>query len=223
MAFGLDEPWATTLRPLEGITPDRVVFDGDSGLRAVIEDLWPHTSLQRCLWHLPHQLYYAVRKDDLTKTDSDPIQERLMDLLYHSPTLHQARAAYQALQDELYLEGLTHGASYLREAQPHAFTFREHPDGVFADRSWSETCQAILATSPLEREMREINRRTDNGSHWSVPGARNLVGLDLVRRYDASQSQRLWQLPETSRSSGSFSILKVQAEMLWLALNVKTT
>lgn len=158
----------------------------------------------------------------MCKTNSRPIQARLTDLVYNSPTVAQAQAAYQALQDELLLEGLTRGAHYLRQALPHVFTFREHPDGLFTERSWSETCQALLATSPLEREMHEIDRRTDNGSRWSVPGVHHLVGLDLVRRYDAPQWQRLWQLPNMAGLPDSVWILKVQADTVRPASNVKT-
>jgi hypothetical protein len=221
VAVGVDEDWATTLDPLADITPERVVFDGDPDLAAVIAALWSHTYRQRCLWHLPHQLYYALWADGLRKAESEPIQMRLIALLYESPNLEQAQAAYQALSDELRLEGLDRGASYLCQAQADVFTFREHPHGLFADRSWFHASQALLATSPLEREMREINRRTDNGSRWSVPGVRNLVGLDLVRRYDPQQWDRLWQLPEPS--SASDFVLKAHAEMVSPRLNVKTT
>jgi len=223
VALGVDTPWATTLQPLAKVQPERITFDGDPDLAQVIEALWPETPLQRCLWHLPHQLYRALWEDRVLKVDSQPIQDRLTELLYHSPTVEQARAAYQALYDELCLEGLAHAACYLRDAQPHVFTFREHPEGIFIGRSWTTGGQALLGTSPLEREMREIDRRTDNGSRWSVPGVRHLVGLDLVRRYDVSQWQRLWQLPDTLQLPGSVMILKVQAETLGPALNVKTT
>jgi hypothetical protein len=223
VALGVDTPWATILQPLAKVQPERITFDGDPDLAQVIEALWPETPLQRCLWHLPHQLYRALWEDRVLKVDSQPIQDRLTELLYHSPTVEQARAAYQALYDELCLEGLAHAACYLRDAQPHVFTFREHPEGIFIGRSWTTGGQALLGTSPLEREMREIDRRTDNGSRWSVPGVRHLVGLDLVRRYDVSQWQRLWQLPDTLQLPGSVMILKVQAETLGPALNVKTT
>jgi len=223
VAFGVDASWATTLKPLAGTQPERITFDGDPELETVIETLWPETPLQRCLWHLPHQLYRALWENGVSKADSRPMETRLAELVYHSSTVQQARAAYQVLRDELSLEGLTRGACYLRDAQPHVFTFREHPEGLFTGRPWIERCQALLATSPLEREMREIDRRTDNGSRWSVPGVRHLVGLDLVRRYDVAQWQRLWKLPDTLQPPGSVMILKVQAETLGPALNVKTT
>lgn len=137
----------------------------------------------------------------MSKADCQPIQDRLRAILYDLTDydLPLAQTAYQALADELHLDGLEHAAAYLRAAQAEVFTYRQRPDGLFDDRAWSPDCQALLTTSPVEREMREINRRTDNGARWSVPGVRNLIGLDLVRRFDHAQWHQLWQLPEPSR------------------------
>jgi hypothetical protein len=221
VAFTVDENWAASLAPLADVTPERVIFDGEQGLAEALTSLWPRTSRQRCLWHLPNQIYYALWADELRMAEIEPLQDRLRDLLYASPTLESGRAAYQALLDELRLEGLERGASYLQNAQAHAFTFRRHPEGLFTERPWVEGCQAPLATSPLEREMREINRRTDNGSRWSVPGVRNLVGLDLLRRYHRQQWEELWQLPMTVNTF--YFVLKVQVGMVAPHSNVSTT
>ena len=40
------------------------------------------------------------------------------------------------------------------------------------------------ATGVLERVMREMNRRTDNGARWSVRGLRALLMHKLARKYD---------------------------------------
>ncbi|MFO7942872.1 MAG: hypothetical protein R6U51_00975 [Anaerolineales bacterium] len=101
------------------------------------------------------------------------------------------------------------------------FTFREHPRGVFSERPEPADTDATLATSPLEREMREVNRRTDNGSCWSISGVRNMVGLDLARRYNTEDWQDIWDQPE-EKYSFKFSV-KVQAEMVYSNSNVKTT
>ena len=79
----------------------------------------------------------------------------------------------------------------------------------------------MRVSAVLSRLMAKLARKAV--SRWSVPGVRHLVGLDLVRRYDVPQWQRLWQLPEPLRPLDSALILKVQAETLELALNVKTT
>ncbi|MFO7742113.1 MAG: hypothetical protein R6X31_07350, partial [Anaerolineae bacterium] len=63
----------------------------------------------------------------------------------------------------------------------YTFTYRERPVGIFSDDEGRHP-QAIKSTSPAERQMREINRRTDVGVRWSIPGVKNLLALDLARR-----------------------------------------
>ncbi|HEX6912971.1 MAG TPA: hypothetical protein VF142_21360 [Longimicrobium sp.] len=41
-------------------------------------------------------------------------------------------------------------------------------------------------TSVIEREMREINRRTDVGARWSEPG------VDRLLRATALEAERVW-------------------------------
>ncbi len=53
----------------------------------------------------------------------------------------------------------------------------------------------MIATSPIERQMRELNRRTDVGVRWSVSGVRHLLGLRLVFTFDPARWHRLWNLP----------------------------
>jgi hypothetical protein len=50
---------------------------------------------------------------------------------------------------------------------------------LFGDKGRPE-----LATSVLERVMRELNRRTDNGTRWSIQGLRALLMVKLGRKYD---------------------------------------
>ena len=40
-----------------------------------------------------------------------------------------------------------------------------------------------LGTGVLERVMREMNRRTDVGVRWSVPGVRAILMVKLQRKY----------------------------------------
>ncbi|MFO7943593.1 MAG: transposase [Anaerolineales bacterium] len=220
VAFGVDEDWKDILAPLESSQPERTIFDGGMAFRNLLDTVWPKTRKQRCLWHLSHQMYFHLLRDGLGKVMSDPIRSRLNYLLMDSPDLDQAKRAYQALVDELRLEGLKHGAKHLQEAQKNVFTFRKYPEGVFSERSSTKNSQAPLATSPLEREMREVNRRTDNGSRWSIPGVKNMISLDLSRRYDDQRWQDIWDQPQEEYSF-KFSV-KVQAEMVYSNSNVKT-
>jgi transposase-like protein len=221
VAFGVGENWGKILAPLKPFPPERTIFDGGMEFRNLLDTVWPETRKQRCLWHLSNQMYFHLLKDGLGKTNSDPIRSRLNHLLMDSPDLSQAKKAYQALVDELRLTGLKRGAQHLQEALKNVFTFRKYPEGFFTSRSSPANSQAPLATSPLEREMREINRRTDNGSRWSIPGVKNMIRLDLTRRYHGRQWQDAWDLPQ-EKYSFKFSV-KVQAEMVYSKSNVKTT
>lgn len=130
VALGLNEAWKTTLQALAGVQPRSVHFDGDDDLVQALDQIGPDWPRQRCLWHLPHQLYYALHPDGLSKADCQPIQNRLEAILDDLTEfdLPLAQAAYQALTDELQLEGLDRAAGYLRAAQPDVFTLARRFD-----------------------------------------------------------------------------------------------
>ncbi|MFO7943165.1 MAG: hypothetical protein R6U51_02530, partial [Anaerolineales bacterium] len=58
------------------------------------------------------------------------------------------------------------------------------------------------------------------GSRWSIPGVKNMISLDLSRRYDDQRWQDIWDQPQEEYSF-KFSV-KVQAEMVYSNSNVKT-
>lgn len=67
-----------------------------------------------------------------------------------------------------------------------------------------ETLPLERTTSVIEREMREINRRTDVGVRWSVTGVDNLLRLRHSRRINPDDFERVWsdvQIPAFSQVS----------------------
>jgi len=194
--FGVGESWSKTGQALTEVHPARLVFDGDEGLINSLEDRSPNTLKQRGICHLITQLFWPLWEDGLNKAQATVWMRRLGKIIYH-PRYDVRRSGHELenLITQLRQEGLPHAAKYLDAAAPYAFTYREHPDGMFFDWRRLEPC-AISSTSPLERQMREINRRTDVGARWTVPGVENLIGLDLVRRFDPEQWQTLWHLPQ---------------------------
>lgn len=46
--------------------------------------------------------------------------------------------------------------------------------------------------SVIEQEMRELNRRIDGGTLWSVSGITNLAKLRLAKRHNPDDYQRIW-------------------------------
>lgn len=208
VCLGVGESWKETGQDLEPMTPDRVVFDGDEDIRHWAEQRLPETPKQRGTWHLVNQLYWPLWRDGLRKQGSDPWLRRLGRILYHSESdLEQTKKKLQDLINDLSEAGLHEGARYLAAAAPYAFLYREVPDGIFSD-SREDQPFAIMATSPVERQMREINRRTDVGARWSIPGVRNIIALDLCRRLDAHQWRDLWQRP--THVSPEYSVVNLQ-------------
>ena len=222
VCFGVGESWPQTGRALAGTEPARILFDGDEGLVNWLESTFPDTHKQRGLWHVVSQFYWPLWEDGLNKAQAKVWMGRLGKIIYHPEyTVPRSRGEMKSLITQLHQEGLTNAAGYLEAAAPYVFTYREHPDGMFFDERRWESC-AISSTSPLERQMREINRRTDVGVRWSTPGVQNLVGLDLVRRFDSAQWAALWRLPQPD--CPEYSVVKLQVRVqVALPPNVKTT
>jgi hypothetical protein len=109
--------------------------------------------------------------------------------------LQETKAELNELIRELSQQGRDEAVAYLAGAAPHAFPYREQPVGILAD-DCAQQPHGIKSTSPVERPMREINRRTDLGVRWSIAGVKGFSALDLTRRLDPQQRDALWQLPE---------------------------
>jgi len=163
VCFGVGESWSKTGHALAEVHPGRVVFDGDEGLTTWLEETFPDVLKQRGVWHLVIQLYWPLWKDGLNKTQAKVWIGQLGKMIYHPEHAAQrSRTELESLMVQLRQEGLSQAAEYLYAAAPYVFTYREHPDGMFFDERRLEPC-AINSTSPLERQIREINRRTAAG------------------------------------------------------------
>lgn len=222
VCFGVDETWAETGQALARQNPSRFVYDGDQDVTFWTQNVFPDTPQQRCRWHLIGQLYRHLWEDGLNKPQARVwmkcLQEALDDPQH---TVQEAAALVEAITEQLRRLELDHSAVYLADAEPYLFTYREQPDGMFFDERRQEPL-AISATSPVERQMREINRRTDVGARWCIPGVTNLIRLDLIRRFDREQWHSLWRLPQPV--SAIYSDVKLHVRVsVRPPPNVKTT
>jgi hypothetical protein len=196
VCFGVDQTWTQTGQALARQSPSRLVYDGDQDVNFWAQSVFPDKPQQRCSWHLIGQLYRHLWEDGLKKRQATAWMQSFQDAL-HDPlhSVPEAGSLVKALTQQMRRLGLDHSATYLAAAEPYVFTYREQPDGMFFDERRQEP-MAISATSPVERQMREINRRTDVGARWCISGVTNLVRLDLVRRFDREQWHSLWRLPQ---------------------------
>jgi hypothetical protein len=149
---GTSEPLRTRLLELP---IKRLVHDGGMNMESCAKHV------QRCRWHLIHQLGHFLWRDGISVKARRRYQKRLRCILWDSPQ-HGSRRLQQFIK-ELDKAGLRTAAEHLRQAYDEAFT-HEQSRGF-----------AFTTTAPLEREMRELNRRADVGSRWSDQGIENVL------------------------------------------------
>lgn len=139
---------------LDVMQTERLVHDGGEDYTAVSK------YSQRCRWHLVHQLKHYLWQDGVPHEIRGSCQEVLRDVLWDNRNGHKRLAAYIKDLEKL---GLKTSATHLKGAEKEAFTFKK--EGGFS----------FSTTSPLEREMRELNRRADVGARWSEKGIENVL------------------------------------------------
>ncbi|CAN5877664.1 hypothetical protein BH23ACT10_BH23ACT10_28520 [soil metagenome] len=196
LAATLDEPWTTMDTLLADVTPGLVVVDGEQALSDLTGRLWPHTPVQRCLFHLARAVGWLTRyRDRLAGETADDLVARLEALLadaYRDGDVDRARARYAALVDHARSVGAHKAAGHLARAIDEALCFLVNPDAgrlVFGHKGRPE-----LGSGVLERVMRELNRRTDVGVRWSINGLRRLLMIKLQHKYH----QGPWSPPVTT-------------------------
>ena len=183
LAATVDEPWESMVDRLADVRPPHlVVVDGEEAVTAVAQRLWPTAPVQRCWWHLPHGLIKAGYREERrplmrwVRGHADRLAALPARALAEDWTLDDALAAWDDLADLAHYPALH---AYLAAARPHAFTFL---DPALQQRL-AHLGGVDLGTGVIERDMRELNARTDiGGSRWTVAGLRDLVVVHTARR-----------------------------------------
>ena len=141
---------------LKRIGAQNLVHDGFENLAGCA------TNVQRCSWHLVHQLKYYLRQDGVRYRLRPFYQNSLKTILWDPET---GPEKLKTFIKELQNNGLKQSATHLSNAVHEAFTWIN--DSGFTYKT----------TSPLEREMRELNRRADVGVRWSDKGVESVLKL----------------------------------------------
>ncbi len=149
---------------LSALQPKRLVHDGGEDYTVIAK----HS--QRCRWHLVHQLKHYLWQDGVPHDIRGRCQESLQDVLWDKRHGQERLATYIKDLEKL---GLKQSATHLKGAEKEAFTFKKK--GGFA----------FSTTSPIEREMRELNRRADVGVRWSEKGVENVLKVLFHYRLNA--------------------------------------
>jgi hypothetical protein len=165
--------WKDALPP--GIATEVIVTDREKGLPQLLAKHFPELRHQHCEWHLGHTLNHLLYLDGVKLAERKRLKEELGKIVW-GKTITNRRERYTALCSQL--------ASY-RKA--HAMLVDAKENVLFEVPSQERT------TSVIEREMREINRRSDVGVRWSERGIDNLLRLRAAKRINKDDFERLWQ------------------------------
>lgn len=177
----IGEGWAAMAPQLAALEPPAmVVVDGEVAITYLAQTVWPDVPIQRCWWHLPRALRWALYADKADHAWANAKRTELVGLLRSSAreqqTPQQALQHYDAFRATM---AAHHAATELLDgARDQVFTcLRPELRQRLAHLGGPE-----MGSGVLERVMRELNARTDiGGSRWSLPGLRDLVTVQLAR------------------------------------------
>lgn len=192
LAAAVDSDWRGIEQRLAGVpAPRLVVVDGEHGITALVQRLWPEAAVQRCWWHLPRGLRQALYFDHRSGASLRETNAEFADLLRATIevglTVEEALDAYDTFATRITTE---HAARFLREARPHVFTCLD--PGL--RRDLARLGGPELGTGVIERAMRDINARTEiGGARWSIPGLADLLNVLLAKRTNHPAWRTIWR------------------------------
>jgi len=179
---GWDKLFAPLLPTMKSFKEFVLVTDGDTNIFKSLKGK-VKVILQRCLWHIPHQLKYtlwrdkAVRKSEawlfvLSRIFMICSTQAFIDEEEVKETIIKNK---EAQLDELIgfcrKNNFSSSASYLENAKPDMFS-------ALRNRYNHKT------TSRVERVMRTINLRINNRGKWSTYGSLNATKIRLAYYYN---------------------------------------
>jgi hypothetical protein len=183
LGLTLQQPWSAMADQLRDLRPPAmVVVDGEVAITALAESVWPDVPIQRCWWHLPRALRWALYADKAPHPWANAKRAELVALLHRVArerlTYAQALTAYDDFAATVTAEGHHAAGELLAGARDQVFTcLRPELRARLAHLGGPEQGSGVL-----ERVMRELNARTDiGGSRWSVDGLRDLITVQLAR------------------------------------------
>ena len=157
-----------------------IVTDREKGLPELIAERFPGVRHQHCEWHLSHTLGHLLYLDGVKVKERRPLTAKLAHIVW-GETTKDRRAEYTKFCAELAHRPKAH--KMLSDAL----------ENVLFDEPSSERTSSVM-----EREMREINRRSDVGVRWSDRGIDNLLRLRAARRINKDDFERVWSPVSTT-------------------------
>lgn len=177
------------------------VYDGEPGLDDFLADV---AKSQRCTWHGPRGLYYALWEDGLRKKESQSAIDNFKQLvgielpegdfeILKEEDKEPVRTQYEKSKNEIQdliktfsERGYSHAVTYLESLSKRLFTNVE---------LWLQTGVIAPKTiSLLERVFRELGRRLKKIAWgWSDQAVTNVSKSIMIRQYSREKWEQYWK------------------------------
>ena len=176
---GWEELFAPVKDAIKSFNKFLLITDGDSSIFKGMKCM--NVILQRCLWHIPHQLKHCLWSDKVKRKSVDWM--KIMGKIFNITSIrqHLEEGEIEAVLEEkrfllselisfCKMRGYTSCASYLVNASQDMFTAMEkRMNGK--------------SSSLVERVMKTVNMRVNVGK-WTPSGALNAMKLRLAHYYN---------------------------------------
>lgn len=170
-------------KQLKIVNCSNVLSDGDYQYKKLIEDVYPTANHKRCLWHIPHTLIHLLYFEKMP-TEERKILGNYATHILKEKDFMKAQHLYINFMYWFKSMKMNNIYNYLYNAYNNIF--------VNSD-DWANS-DNIGVTSLVEREMREINRRTDIGCRWSKTGVYNILKIILVQKYSSHNWEKYFPI-----------------------------
>lgn len=175
-------------RQLKKTKCNNVISDGDVQYSKLLENTYPTANHKRCLWHIPHTLKHLLYFEKML------VEERGVLASYLAKILKEQN--FMKAQ-HLYID-LMHWFKTMKMNNIYNYLYNAYTKIFVNEKDWISE-NNIMVTSLVEREMREINRRTDLGCRWSKKGVENLLKIKLVEKYSSHDWKKYF--PPTNKNN----------------------
>lgn len=191
IVLDVDESWKNYESQLKRLKPESVVTDGHVILKTLMNNCFPQSNKQQCIWHLFKTSGYYFWNDGLALEKRAPLLEEL-SLLVKNLDIDGIKMFIKKLESL----GMKKAANFIERGLPDLFTY-------------TQANVAYKANSPIEREMRELNRRTDVGARWTKKGLLSVLNLRLAyeKRHDSWVTY--WDKVDVQANNNWISIQKI--------------
>ena len=172
VAFSIGDTDKGLKSQLSKYSCDNVIIDGDNSYLNLVKDVFQDATYRRCKWHIPRQISHLLYMNKVPVREREPFILGLVNIL-NTNDYYKALSGYfnyiQMFEELKFYDIVT----FLKNAMSGLFINEE--DWINKNKHTSN--------SLIEREMREINRRTDVGCRWTDKGVYKIIKLLEIKRY----------------------------------------